>query len=209
MTKRAMIIGIVGGIASGKSEVANLLVQCGAERINADELGHVLLTADDMIQQEVIRLFGKSILDQTKRIDRKRIASQVFGNDERSKALLGQLEAILHPAIRRLAEERLTKLRNQPDVAMIVLDAPLLVEAGWASMCDEIIFIDTPLERRQHLAARRGWSVDELANREATQLGLSEKRAASTRVVLNDGDLEELRRKIHMMVEEWKGAEVW
>jgi dephospho-CoA kinase len=202
MIKRPIIIGIVGGIASGKSEVANLLVQHGAARINADELGHSLLTTDEKIKDEVVRLFGESILDQSQQIDRKRIASQVFGNDERSKALLDQLEAILHPAIRRLAEERLARLHKQSDVSLIVLDAPLLIEAGWSAMCDEIVFVDTPLERRQELAALRGWSADELVKREAAQLALSEKRAASTRVIVNEGDLADLRRKIKTLVTE-------
>jgi dephospho-CoA kinase len=203
MTKSPMIIGIVGGIASGKSEVAKLLVQQGAARINADELGHVLLTQDKAIQKEVVQLFGESILDQTKQIDRKKIASLVFGNDDRSKAMLDRLEAILHPAIRRLMEERLATFQKQPGVTMIVLDAPLLVEAGWDAMCDEILFVDTPLERRQQMASRRGWSVEELAKREAAQLSLDQKRAAATKVVLNDGDLEELRRKMNEIVGEW------
>lgn len=195
MTHRPIVVGVVGGVASGKSEVASQLVLLGASRINADELGHALLVNDETIKKKVVRLFGPSILNASQQVDRKKIASLVFGNDERSKKLLEGLEAILHPAIRCLAEERLAKLRKQPSIPMVVLDAPLLIEAGWASLCDEIIFVDTPLERRQHLASLRGWSVDELAKREAAQLSLPEKRAAATRVILNDGDIEELRKK--------------
>lgn len=201
MKRRPIVIGIVGGIASGKSEVANQLVLRGAERIDADELGHSLLANDETVKHNVVRLFGPSILDASKQIDRKRIASLVFGSDVRSKELLDDLEAILHPAIRRLAEERLAAIRKQANVPMIVLDAPLLIEAGWDSLCDEIIFVDTPLERRQHLASMRGWSSDELAKREAAQMSLAEKRARATMVVLNDGDVEELRRRTGEMME--------
>jgi dephospho-CoA kinase len=203
MTKRPMLIGIVGGIASGKSEVASLLVQHGAARINADELGHILLTSDESIQEKVVGLFGESILDESQQIDRKKIASQVFGNDSRSRTLLDQLEAILHPAIRHLADERLAMLRKQPGIEMIVLDAPLLIEAGWSSMCDEILFVDTPLGQRQQYASRRGWSVDELAKREATQLALTEKRSAASKVIVNDGDLDSLKRKVKAIIREW------
>ena len=114
------------------------------------------------------------------------------------------LESILHPAIGRLAASRLDALRKQADLPMIVLDVPLLMEAGWDSWCDEIIFVETPFELRKKLAAQRGWSVDELAKREDAQLALEKKRAAATQIVVNDGDLESFRRKIDELFDKLK-----
>ena len=202
MKRRPIVVGIIGGVASGKSEVANQFVLRGASRINADELGHLLLKNDPNIQKSVEKLFGPTILNESKQIDRSKIASMVFGSDEQSKSLLEGLEAILHPAIRRMTDERLAMLRNQSDLLMIVLDAPLLIEAGWASLCDEIVFVDTPFQKRQQWAAQRGWPPEELARREATQLSLNEKRAVATRVVFNDGDIKELQNEIDELAKE-------
>ncbi len=199
MTAPPIVVGIIGGVASGKSQVANQLVQRGAARIDADALGHALLNENGSIRSEVVELLGPKVLDSSNKIDRKKIAALVFGNDQASRKRLADLEAILHPAIRLAAEALLLKLRKQPKLRMIVLDAPLLVEADWVSLCDEVLFVDTPLAIRQRLASQRGWSVDELGRREAAQLSLAEKRAAATKILVNDGTVEQLQ----MSVDKW------
>jgi len=197
MTAIPIVVGIIGGVASGKSEVAIQLVRRGAALINADELGHSLLLDSAAIRSSVVALLGSGVLDASNKIDRKAIAGLVFGSDDTSRRKRTELEAILHPAIRHAAEAALEKLRRNPKLRMIVLDAPLLIEANWRSLCDEIIFVDTPLQVRQQLAIRREWSVDELQRREAAQMSLGEKRAAATTVIVNDGDIEQLRTKVN------------
>lgn len=196
MTTPPIVVGIIGGVASGKSEVANQLVQRGAARIDADALGHTLLNENGSIRARVVELLGPEVLDSSNKIDRKKIATLVFGKDETSKKRLADLEAILHPAIRLAAEALLLKFRNEPTVRMIVLDAPLLVEADWVPLCDEVIFVDTPLAIRQSLASQRGWSEDELERREAAQLSLAKKREAATKILVNDGTVEQLRTSV-------------
>ncbi len=191
-----IVVGIIGGIASGKSEVAKQLVQRGAALIDADELGHSLFHDNSAIRSRVIELLGPGVLDASNTIDRKAIARIVFGSDDASRGKRTALEAILHPAIRQAAESELESLRRNPTHRIIVLDAPLLIEANWGSLCDEIIFLDTPLAVRQQLAVRRGWSIDELQRREAAQIPLAEKRAAATKIIVNDGNVEQLRKKL-------------
>ncbi|MDZ4848211.1 MAG: dephospho-CoA kinase [Pirellulaceae bacterium] len=195
MRSNPIIIGIVGGVASGKSEVAKQLVLRGAVHISADELGHSLLNDDPRIHSEVVALLGVQVLDRAGKVDRTKIAAMVFGSDAESKSRRTALEAILHPAIRKAAEQRVSELQKHDAVAMIILDAPLLIEADWVSLCDEIVFVDTPLEMRQRLAALRGWTIEELERREAAQVSLDKKRNVATEILVNDQDVERLREK--------------
>jgi dephospho-CoA kinase len=198
-----IVIGIVGGIASGKSEVAKALEALGAVRIDADQIGHGLLRDDRAVLEAVVALLGPSILDEQGAIDRRQVASRVFGDDEVSRKRLSELEAILHPAIRQQVESQIAQWKKEPSFSMIVIDAPLLIEAGWKPLCDELIFVDAPIDLRERLSAERGWSPDELARRESAQMSLAQKRAAATYVIDNYGSIDELRSKTQELVAKW------
>ncbi len=187
-----IIVGVIGGIASGKSEVSKLLEEKGAAVFPADAVGHRLLGRPD-IREKIVDLFGSSCLDANGVIDRKQLAKVFFSGPSDQ---LTQLEAILHPVIRQQAMEAIEAFRKDRSKPMLILDVPLLIEAGWESLCDKIIFVETPLEIRIANAKRRGWSEQELFAREGTQLPLDKKKESATDIVRNVGSLEDLRNNL-------------
>jgi len=184
-----LVVGVIGGIASGKSEVSKLLEAKGASVFNADAAGHRLLTRPD-IRQKIINVFGVGCLDENGVIDRKHLAKSFFSGPSDQ---LSQLESILHPVIRQQAVEAIEAFRKDGSMPMLILDVPLLIEAGWQSLCDKIIFVNTPIEIRFANASRRGWSNQELLVRESTQLPLDKKKGHATDIVQNVGSIQDLR----------------
>ena len=187
-----LVVGVIGGIASGKSEVSKLLEAKGASVFNADAAGHRLLTRPD-IRQKIIDIFGVGCLDENGVIDRKHLAKSFFSGPSDQ---LSQLESILHPVIRQQAVEAIEAFRKDRSMPMLILDVPLLIEAGWQSLCNKIIFVDTPLEVRLANAKRRGWSHQELLMRESTQLPLDKKKGYATDIVQNIGSIQDLRNNL-------------
>jgi dephospho-CoA kinase len=182
---RPVVIGLVGGIASGKSHVGTLLESLGAQRIDADRLGHEVLMEKE-VRDRLTQIWGPNILTEQGEIDRAKVGKLVFGESFNAVAQRKQLEAIVHPRIRALAFERIAAVRALPAVPLaIVIDAPLLIEAGWEPMCDFILFIDSPHEERVERAAARGWTESHFAAREASQIPLGEKRSRATHVLDN------------------------
>jgi dephospho-CoA kinase len=202
--KRPQVVGLIGGIASGKSCVAKLLVEHGACVISADAIGHQILL-EPVVRDELLLLFGPSIFDAQGNIDRSAIAKLVFGNDDQSKSRRKELEAILHPRIRVQAQKQIDGIINESNKPMIVLDAPLLIEAGWQSFCDAIVFVDTPMVRRIDFARQRGWSPEELSRREANQLPLDEKRSYASFIISNSGSIDDLKRQVEAFVQSIAG----
>ncbi len=182
---RPVIIGLIGGVASGKSFVGSLLEAEGALRIDADRLGHeVLQTAE--VRKQLTDQWGQSLLYESGEIDRAKLAKLVFGESSEVVARRRQLESIVHPRIRALAQARIAAARSLPEPPLaIVIDAPLLLEAGWEKMCDLILFIETPLEERLSRAASRGWTAEQFHQREASQMPLDEKRKHATHIIDN------------------------
>ena len=182
---RPVIIGLVGGVASGKSYVAELLENLGALRIDADRLGHEVLLVKE-VREHLARIWGPSILTDRGEVDRSQVSKLVFGNSMKAVAGRRQLEAIVHPRIRSLALDRMAAVRALPEVPLaIVIDAPLLIEAGWESLCDFILFVDSPLEDRVQRATARGWTEAHFADRENSQISLDEKRSRATHFLDN------------------------
>lgn len=175
------VVGIVGGIGSGKSSVVRSITDIPLTVIDADRAGHKLLK-DPKIKNALVDEFGESILTNLE-IDRALLADRVFGPDEAHSQSLAVLNQILHPVIRK---EIHRQIRNARHSAAVILDAALLLEGGWADDCDAIIFIDTPLSlRQQRVRVNRGWSAEELSRREARQWNLEKKRNAADFVVEN------------------------
>lgn len=196
--REPVIIGLIGGIASGKSTVARYLQARGALWLDSDTMAHEVLKSPEVIDLLRERL-GKTVINVDGAVDRKRIAELVFGSDKQSSANLAWLQSIVHPRVRKITEERIAEAAGRYQLAIV--DAPLLLEAGWGPRCQRILFIDTPLEMRHQLAAQRGWSQDELERREAAQMPLSEKRSQATDVIRNDGALEDLERQVDLFLQ--------
>ncbi len=192
-------IGLIGGVASGKSAVARQFADWGAVILDADRVGHEVLLEMDVIHQLVAR-WGPRILTEAGEINRSAVARIVFaagGETERQF-----LNSVTHPRIAERIGLELNELR-QANCPAVVLDAALLLEAGWDRLCDEIVFIDVPQELRLARARTRGWDAGELARREATQIPLEEKKRRATVCLDNSGSFLELQAKVDFLAHEW------
>ena len=188
-------IGLIGGVASGKSAVARVLAERGAVILDADRVGHEVLRDPAVIQQLVAR-WGSRILNEQGEVNRSAVAKIVFApGNERERQFLNSLS---HPQIAVRLAGQLDELRQTTSPAA-VLDAALLLEAGWDHLCDEIIYVDVPRELRLARARGRGWDDAELAKREATQLPLEEKKRRATIVIDNSGAMTSLEQQVNAL----------
>jgi dephospho-CoA kinase len=197
--RRPLVIGLVGGIGSGKSRVAGLLAQRGARIISGDHLGHQALEQPD-VKEEIIARWGEEVLDEIGEIDRKKLGAIVFADPSERRAL----EAIVHPWIKGRIRAEVELARGDPAVRLIVLDAAVMLEAGWHDVCDELVFVDAPgQERLKRLQEQRDWSAEELSARERAQLPLTEKRARADHVLDNSATLPDLERQVNSLLLQW------
>lgn len=200
--QKTFIVGLTGGIASGKSKVAAMFASLGAAVIDADRLGHDILQLP-LIVRQLTQLFGPLILDEAGGIDRRELGKLVFGTAPESAQRLNQLEEVLHPQIYAEAVRELKRLlASNPRPSAIIIDAPLLLEAEWAALCDLILFIDTPVEVRRDRAAQRGWSTEHFDSREQAQWSLDAKRRAATHIIDGTADDISLRSTIARLLRE-------
>ena len=156
--------------------------------IDADKIGHQLLSKTE-IQTRLREHFGDRIFSDSTTVDRTRLAEIVFGKTAKHHDCLQTLNSILHPAIR---QEIHSQIRSAPrDVDAVILDAALLLEGGWDAHCDYLIFVDVPLETRiQRVQENRGWSAQELAEREAAQWDVNGKKDRADFVVDNSRSID-------------------
>jgi len=192
------VIGIVGGIASGKSLVAAQFGKLGCAVIDADALAHEALDREP-IRQAVVTRFGAGILDDTGRIDRRALARIVFAD----AASLESLNGMIHPYVLQRTEELIARHRRDPAVRAVVLDMPLLIEVGWAGRCDRIVFVQCDLARRIERARReRGMDERNVKNRENFQISLDTKAALADNTIDNNSDFSTLVRQIDLIFSE-------
>ena len=212
--KKTMVVGIVGGVACGKSQVTQMLGKMGASVISADKIAHHVLCLPDIVEA-LIQAFGVGILTDSSAgtarseptIDRKKLGALVFGSriDSNASQRRKLLESIVHPRIREIAKSQLESMQALPSVNTIVLDAPLLIEGGWLPFCDKVIYVDAPDELREAWAVRRGWSAEEFRNRESAQMSLADKKKKATDVLQNVSDLNHLRIGLAQILDNWRG----
>ena len=189
------VIGLIGGVGSGKSALAHWVSQnLSIEIVDGDIAGHRALERPE-VKQSIQRRFGNEIFDTQHNIRRDRLAQLVFGHDEQHHRAKRDLEAIVHPVIRGDLQEQVAIARASGDVQVILLDAAVLLEAGWRDICQAIVFVDTPIRQRQSRVAGRGWTSADLKRREESQLSLEEKREAADFVINNSGSLESAGRQ--------------
>ncbi|QDV78194.1 dephospho-CoA kinase [Botrimarina mediterranea] len=181
-----IILGLTGGVASGKSFAGGLLAERGAVVLDADRHAHAVL-GERAVLEALVERWGDSILAEDGALRRSEVAKQVFGDSPEAIAERRFLEGLVHPRVRERLKAELANAA-QRGVAVAVLDIPLLFEAGWADECDAVLFVETPLEIRRQRAAVRGWSAEELARREASQMPIEEKRAAADEIIPGDSE---------------------
>ncbi|MGH7169806.1 MAG: dephospho-CoA kinase [Gemmataceae bacterium] len=193
------VIGLIGGIGSGKSQVAAAFARQGARIIAGDQLGQAALR-DPAIRARVASRWGEAILEKGGEIDRRRLGAIVFANPVERKAL----EAIAHPWIRRHILADIEAARQDPSVPLIVLDAAIMLEAGWNEVCDRLVYIEAPRAvRLQRVAHQRGWNEKEVDARERAQLPLTEKVVRADHVLDNSASLEHLNRQVTDLIHLW------
>jgi len=196
-------IGLVGGIASGKSLVAQVLRGLGASVLDADRIGHAVLAEDADVRDALRRRWGEGMLAAEGGIDRAAVAGRVFTPGGAGEADRRFLEGLLHPRIReRLVSQRDAIVATAAGPA-IVVDAALLFEAGWNAICDLVVMVDAPVAVRLERARQRGWTDDEFAAREAAQWPVEEKRRRADVVLANDGSKDDLRRAVQALWDEY------
>ncbi len=184
-SERPLVIGLAGGIGAGKSELARALGKLACVVIDSDALAKRLLDEPEVVK--VLReWWGDSIVGESGRVDRSRVASIVFEDSEQR----ARLESLIHP---RVKQARKRVIEENRDARAIVIDAPLLFEAGVDKECDAVLFVDVPREiRLSRVRASRAWDEQEVARREAGQWAVDRKRAASDVVIDNSGSSEAL-----------------
>ncbi|MBT4694814.1 MAG: dephospho-CoA kinase [Planctomycetaceae bacterium] len=193
--KRTIVVGLSGGIGSGKSFVAGLLKDLGAQVFDADRAGHDVLREDN-IKELLRQRWGNQIFGSNGEVDRQAVASVVFGCDDKAKTELRFLQSISHPRIQLALEKFIETSHIAGNSASIVVDAALLFEAEWDQCCDKVIFVDCSESVRWQRCRERGWADEEIIQRQASQLELQEKRRRSDLILNNSGTRENTLKQL-------------
>jgi dephospho-CoA kinase len=189
-----ILIGILGGVASGKSAVSNRLGTLGAVVLDADRLGHEVLREAD-VKEELKRRWGERVFEASGEVDRQRVAEIVFAAAPQGKKELAFLEQLTHPRIERRLRKQLADL-DSGGVRAAVLDAPVMLKAGWDRMCDFLLFVDTPRQVRLARARQRGWTEAGFAAREAAQEPVEAKRSRASTILDNSSSWAQLYAQV-------------
>lgn len=194
-------VGLTGGIGSGKSTVARALVDRGAHLLDADQLARELLAPDSAVLDEVAAAFGRDILDAQGRLDRRALADRVFTDPERREVL----DRILHPRINALERERTAAIGARFPKAVVVYEAPLLVESGAHRAVDRVAVVDVTPERQWQRAIERGDRPEEQIRAIMEAQCSREKRLRfADDVIDNDGPWQETERQLDVLMEEYR-----
>ncbi|HNQ02420.1 MAG: dephospho-CoA kinase [Syntrophobacterales bacterium] len=186
-------VGLTGGIATGKSTVVRMLVRRGARVIDHDALVHALQEPGRPVWRQIVEVFGRGILDDGGRIDRKRLGALVFGDEVRRKAL----EGIVHPAVLEEAERERERIGRQDGRAIVLSDIPLLLEVGMQDRFDLILLVYAPPEVQiERVMKRNGMTREEAAARLSAQMPIDEKLRRADVVIRNDSTMGDLEKRV-------------
>ncbi|MEX0750394.1 MAG: dephospho-CoA kinase [Dehalococcoidia bacterium] len=186
------VIGLTGGIASGKSAVSRMLAERGALVIDADRVGHEAYAPGSACHAAVVEAFGSDIVGADGEIDRKALGGKVFGDPERRK----RLEGIVWPWMRTTMEGRLQRLREE-SVPVVVLEAAVLIEADWVPIVDRVWLVTvSPDVAKARMMSRNGLSAEQAEQRIAAQLTNDERARHAQVIIENSGTLEDLEQRV-------------
>lgn len=190
-------IGLTGSLGTGKSTVARMFAKEGAVVIDADAIVHEQLKKNGKAYKQVVKTFGKEVVSQ-EGIDRRRLAEIVFRDPKKLKLLT----SIVHPIALKEVQARIKELKKQPKVRMVVVDAPVLIEAGWHSWVDYLVVVKASrgLQVRR-LMAQRKMAKAEILRRLQSQLPIRKKISMADIVIDNRKSLEETQKQTHMIVQ--------
>jgi dephospho-CoA kinase len=186
-----LLVGLTGGLGAGKSTVARLLAERGAVVVDADDLARKALEPGTSGFEQVCDLFGRDILDPGGRINRRELAARVFADEGKRRAL----ESITHPEVFRLLAETVEAHRGTD--AVVVFDAPLIIETGFHEAVDVLVVVTAPEEAQvERVVREREMSEGEARARIASQVGEARRHELADLTIANDGDLEQLRSRV-------------
>lgn len=186
------VIGLTGGIGTGKTSVSNILSSLGASMINADKIGHKIYEPNSEGWKEVVKAFGKEILNENQEIDRKKLGSIVF----KDKKYLDQLNSITHPRIYSAIESELQTLSNN-SVDVSVVEAALLIEAKWTSLADQVwITVSKENTIYKRLEKRDGLNIEAIKARISSQMSTKEKLKFADVIIKNDSSIKDLEKEV-------------
>ncbi len=188
-----VVIGVTGGVGTGKSTVANIFKQLGAVVLDADAMAHQVMEPKRLAWRQIVKTFGEGILNDDQTVNRRQLASVVFRDEQGRK----RLERIIHPQVLRVMKQQLHRLRRSRRIKAVVLDVPLLVEVGARSWVDALVVVTAPPEvQRERLQKKYGWSDEETTARMDAQLELSAKVALADHVVDNADGVDATRTQV-------------
>ncbi|MCF6164846.1 Dephospho-CoA kinase [Furfurilactobacillus rossiae] len=186
------VIGLTGGIASGKSTVSKMFATAGIPIIDADKIAHEVVAPNTTVLADIVSVFGGTVLTATGQLDRHKLGNLVFNDDDK----LAELNAIVQPVIRKVIRSRIDRFRSQ-NTPVVVLDAPLLLEQHYEKDVDMIVVVSVPLKIQQaRLMARDNLSLAEANERIESQLSLANKVAKADMIIDNSQQLEETRLQV-------------
>ena len=190
MSKSKPIIGLTGGIGSGKSSVAQAMAALGSAVFDADEVAQQCLDQSEVIEL-LVDWWGPEILRGDGKPDRAAIAAHIFDSPEDRQ----RLEGVIHPMVERARHEFVESASADPAVKAIVLDVPLLLEVGLGEVCDRIWFVEASESDRISRVAKRGWDRAELAKRENNQWALDKKRKSADDIICNSTSVADCQKQ--------------
>jgi len=193
------IIGLLGGVASGKSSVAQHFARLGAGILDADRAGHDVLRLPQ-IEWAIRQRWGEAVLGPDGQINRGKVAAIVFSDPPKGPQERRFLEDLTHCQIGRMLQQEAAGMVAR-GYTLAVLDAPLLLEAGWDRFCDMLVFVDAPCNERLRRALARGWTEREFAAREAAQKSLQQKRQRAHAIIDNSGSLQQTQAQVERVWE--------
>ncbi len=189
------VIGLVGGIGAGKTTVAAELGRLGCAVVDGDAIGHQLL-AEPTVRRRLRERWGGSIFRPDGTVNRQRLGGIVFDDPRELKAL----NAILHPRIRRRITEAIDRAQADPATPAVVINAAVLLEAGWDDLCTSLVFVEADEQTRAHrLAQGRGWDAAARQAREKSQISLDKKRRKCHYSIVNSSSVSHLNEQIRSL----------
>ncbi len=197
----SLVLGVTGGVATGKSTVLSLLQRLGARVFSADEIAREITQPGTPLFEQIVRVFGPSYLKPDGTLDRAKLAERIFQNPEDRR----RLEALTHPEIIRRLRARIEEARNQPssEREVIAVEIPLLFEAGLEQLVDRILVVASEQEQQiQRLKKRMDWPEEMLQKVISAQWPLEEKKARADWVIDNNGSLAEVEEQVTRLWEQ-------
>jgi dephospho-CoA kinase len=192
------VVGVSGGVASGKTTVRQSFERLGAGVLDGDQAGHDVL-GEDAVKAAIRRRWGENMLDSAGEVDRRRVAEIVFTPNDEGSAELRFLEDLTHL---RIGARLVSEARRLADAGarLIVLDAAVMEKSGWDRLCDTLVYVDADRPARLARALTRGWTEDDFNVRETAQESLEVRRGRADVVIDNSGSLEHTHAQVERVV---------